>query len=115
MDVNQDNAVSARDALLVINELNLVGTRSLTDMPSNQKPDYYLDTTGDNFLSARDALLVINHLGKDNTGAAAVAKTTSDEVDSVYEANQVDSLLAYAAQAKYAEENDLLNASRNDD
>ena len=59
-DVNNDGAIVARDAILIIRELNIVGPRSLTgDRPAGAS---YLDVTGDNFVNARDALQIIRFL-----------------------------------------------------
>ena len=82
LDVNSDSAISARDALLIINEINSAGSRKLATLPPGETPEFYLDTTGDQFVSARDALLVINQLKAQSTassGVAAVADTSSSE------------------------------------
>ena len=62
-DVNYDFAVTAYDALLIINRLNAVGSGPLTGPPPSitaQQP--FFDVTGDQLLSPRDVLLVINFL-----------------------------------------------------
>ncbi len=63
LDVDSDGLVLPRDALLVINELNHVGSvRTMTDTSSGRY--YYLDTSGDGHVLPRDALLVINYLNQ---------------------------------------------------
>ncbi len=64
-DVNADGFVSAIDALLVINRLNISGPGPVTGLSS---PPPYLDVSGDNQISARDALLVINQLNSRGSG-----------------------------------------------
>jgi hypothetical protein len=63
-DSNFDGQVTAIDAVLIINELNATGPRSLIARTSNF--DRFLDASGDNFLSPLDALKVITYL---NSGA----------------------------------------------
>ncbi len=61
-DVNNDHAISALDALHVI---NAIGRRDSGPLePSNTATDRFYDTNGDSFLSAIDALIVINDLGR---------------------------------------------------
>lgn len=67
LDVDADNFVAPRDALILINELN---TRTITDanggLPAARPLDltnfYFYDPSGDNFATPRDALLIINQL-----------------------------------------------------
>ncbi|MEO8496453.1 MAG: dockerin type I domain-containing protein [Planctomycetota bacterium] len=59
LDVNEDGRVTAQDALIVINEMNMNGVRPLTN-PTGEPP--FWDVTGDDFLSPRDALIVINYV-----------------------------------------------------
>jgi hypothetical protein len=58
-DVNADGIVSALDALLVINDINLNGTHP--DPTSGSGPNY-VDVSGDGTVSALDALQVINYI-----------------------------------------------------
>ena len=70
LDVNDDDAISPLDALLVINRLN-VQPRSTAPLPVPTlalHPAPYLDVTGDNFVTPLDALLVINYLNKRSAG-----------------------------------------------
>lgn len=71
VDNDPDNIVSPIDALIVINELNAVGSHALppSGPPSDSGP--YLDVDGDNFVAPLDALLVINFL---NDRASAVSE-----------------------------------------
>lgn len=66
-DVNGDGRITAFDALLIINELNLKGSHQIdtSSLTGNQQ---MLDVTGDSAVTAFDALNVINRL---NTGATA--------------------------------------------
>jgi hypothetical protein len=74
-DVNGDGAVTALDTLLVINELNAHGSRSLPPpSPSGEFPLPYLDVSGDGSIQPLDVLLVINHI---NTfGSAGEGEST---------------------------------------
>ena len=64
-DTNDDGKVSPLDALLVINDLNLSGSRWLGR--PGMRPQVFIDVSGDEFLSAIDPLMVINFL---NSGYA---------------------------------------------
>lgn len=64
LDVNSDSRISAIDALLVINELNRLGSGQLPPQKDPTQP--YFNTTGDSRVSALDALWVINHLNSSN-------------------------------------------------
>ncbi|MFO0922399.1 MAG: dockerin type I domain-containing protein [Pirellulales bacterium] len=59
-DVNADGAITPLDALLIINELNRDGIRTLDTAPQNP----YLDANGDAMLTPIDVLLVINTLNR---------------------------------------------------
>ncbi|MEZ6092323.1 MAG: dockerin type I domain-containing protein [Pirellulaceae bacterium] len=61
-DVDNDMSVTPLDALLVINDLNREGSRSLGVRP--HQLTRYLDTNGDGNVSAVDALQVINQLSR---------------------------------------------------
>lgn len=58
-DVNGDSAVSAIDALVVINDLNALGSRTLPPPTTNDIPPF-IDVTDDGAVSPLDALQVIN-------------------------------------------------------
>ena len=61
LDVNDDGSVTALDALLIINELNTLGARSLieSEMVNFTR---FIDVNDDGFVTAIDALLLINWL-----------------------------------------------------
>ena len=61
-DVNHDGDVTALDALLVINELNLRNPHELTTASTTDSDLAYVDPSGDNRVGAIDALLIINRL-----------------------------------------------------
>lgn len=65
-DVNADTEVSPIDALLVINDLNLRGSRSLAG--TNFVPPPFVDVSGDGSVSPIDVLLVINYLNARSGG-----------------------------------------------
>lgn len=64
-DVNASGAVSALDALLVINKLSrdANGASSIPVTGDEDVPNYY-DVNGDQFISVRDALNVINEISR---------------------------------------------------
>lgn len=80
-DVDGDNVVTARDALLVINSLNELSAGSAGRLPTIRPMDSLLvDVDGDSYLTALDALIVINFLNLKvaNTSIAATAEGESD-------------------------------------
>ncbi len=87
LDVNGDGWVTPFDALLVINDLNRSGPRSLAD--TDDRPRHLVDVNGDMFASSIDALLVINHLNTPTPPAASPAE--GEAVDAVGEWEQVGS------------------------
>lgn len=60
VDVNNDGLITPIDALLIINEINLRGARSLVGSDLAFPP--YIDTNGDNLLTGNDVLQVINYI-----------------------------------------------------
>lgn len=66
LDVSSDGYVSALDALMVINEINSIGARSVSrvDLASSGAlpPQNYLDVNADAYITPIDALIVINYL-----------------------------------------------------
>ena len=68
LDTTNDDFISARDALVVINTLNAAngGSRVLTGEPG--PGEFFYDVTGDGRVSALDALRVINHLNEQSDG-----------------------------------------------
>ncbi len=67
MDVNDNGFVTALDALLVINALNLRFVLTPT-LPDPFIPVQYLDVNADAVVSPIDALLVINELNRQVAG-----------------------------------------------
>ncbi|HZL87632.1 MAG TPA: dockerin type I domain-containing protein [Pirellulaceae bacterium] len=64
LDVNQDEIVTARDALAVINWLNASGGAGGELPPEPELTDFLLDVSDDGMASPIDALLVINELNR---------------------------------------------------
>jgi hypothetical protein len=62
LDVNGDGSVLPLDALLVINDLNANGSRSLTMPAGGLAPANFLDVSGDNSVAPIDVILIINYL-----------------------------------------------------
>ncbi len=61
-DVNDDGLVSPLDVLLIINELNRIGSGPLVPPSGSHVPPPYFDVSGDGEVTPIDALLVINAL-----------------------------------------------------
>lgn len=68
-DVNNDGVTAPLDVLLIINDLNLVGSRDLTTSVNaaaafgvGAEPFYYLDVSGDNYCSPVDAQIILTLL-----------------------------------------------------
>jgi Dockerin type I domain len=72
LDVNNNQLITATDALLIINLLNDGGGRSLEGSSLATFP--YIDVNGDKRLSATDALLVINFLNDRNPSSEGEAQ-----------------------------------------
>ncbi|WP_044301012.1 matrixin family metalloprotease [Rhodopirellula sallentina] len=85
-DVNGDNATTAVDALMIINQLNL-GT-STTD---NEDIDGLCDANGDGVITALDALTVINALNSETEQNAAVAESV-DVLDDTLDTEETNPL-----------------------
>jgi hypothetical protein len=84
-DVNGDTDVTAMDALLIINDMNESGTRTLQ---SQLVVAAFLDVNDDGFLSPGDVLQVINYLND--------PEPTSEQQDTalVSIADEIDSAIA---------------------
>ena len=69
-DVNNDGAISAIDALVLINSINRGDFPAQSPLPSppNRPIPPYLDTNGDGYLTSADVLLVINFLNMPRNG-----------------------------------------------
>ena len=79
-DVDRSDLVTAFDALLIINRLNLKGPHSL-DGETRQSSDRDWDVNGDSFLGPIDALLVINALNALQPYQATVVGGLSPDSD----------------------------------
>ena len=83
IDVNNDQMVSARDAIIVINALNreapvagaLVSTSGAMATPATATDSsaYFMDVDGDGSISPHDAIMVINYLIRHPLGTTALA------------------------------------------
>lgn len=85
LDTSSDQTISPIDALLVINEINLNGSRNLYDVHAT----HWVDVNGDGWVTPMDALLVINWLNQPTNGelpltlavpAVSLNASSSDEV-----------------------------------
>ena len=70
LDVNLSGLVEPLDALIVINDINQHGSRTLESKPANYSGPL-LDVNGDGSMSPLDALIVINSLNRVDVGSAA--------------------------------------------
>lgn len=70
LDVNHDLFVSALDALIVINDINLFGSHAVaTRVSIEELPEHeFLDVNGDELTSPIDVLLVINAINNTSSG-----------------------------------------------
>lgn len=73
---NDEGSVTALDALLIINELNSVGSHKLDSEVSLGGPDKYLDVNGDEFVAPVDVVLVINYLNRNPLSADDRSRST---------------------------------------
>jgi tRNA A37 threonylcarbamoyltransferase TsaD len=91
LDLNGDGAVTASDALLIVNRLNQQASTTTTD-----SADLAFDVNGDGRLTALDALLIVNELNK--TAAAIALAPTGSQSESDEYASDVDKLLTDLAE-----------------
>ena len=90
-DVNNDGAVSARDALILINVMNANGAGPLTRETAAVSTGFFLDVNGDDNLSAVDVLMIINEINNPTptaSGEPVVAAPAA--IDAVFEADDED-------------------------
>ncbi len=66
LDVNNDGTLAPIDALQIINDLNLNGSRLL---PALQGGPPFLDVNNDGYVTPIDVLLVVNELNRGNAGS----------------------------------------------
>jgi len=91
-DVNSDGAVSAVDALVIINRLDTRNVSGQSDAEEASSP-YYLDVNHDQQVTAADALVVINQIAA--TGDIEVASTAAAfDINSIAKAPGVGSTFA---------------------
>jgi hypothetical protein len=110
-DVNADGIVAPGDLLLVVNDLNQIGARSLTAFASppallaselrqsegeSARP-YFPDVNGDQYVSAADALVIINWLNDPTTRPVSNAPGTPSAVLGAATTGQGESPLVLAA------------------
>ncbi|TWU15698.1 Dockerin type I repeat protein [Allorhodopirellula heiligendammensis] len=81
-DVNQDNVVTAVDALQVINYLNTFGSHTLTHADATGSK---IDVTNDGVITALDALRVINYLNGGQTASASEPLPIASQPDTTRE------------------------------
>jgi hypothetical protein len=95
LDVNNDGKITAIDALLVVNHLNLHGGG--TAAPSGTPLAPFMDVNNDLRISPHDAVLVINHLNAQVS--ATFSNTAEGEGDSAVssDSHADDNLLALLA------------------
>ena len=80
-DVNDDGFVVSLDVLLVINELNRSGSRSLAGLAPDDATPHFYDVTGDEFISALDVLRIIQFINQNSSGRGEPPEATnSDDV-----------------------------------
>ncbi|MEO8497803.1 MAG: Ig-like domain-containing protein, partial [Planctomycetota bacterium] len=87
-DVNNDGFITPLDALIVINSLNLMGTRPLPNppVPPNSPPPFY-DTNGDGTISPVDVLLIINYLNDPANQSEGEGEGSPRMTESLVDAN----------------------------
>jgi len=73
-DVNGDGRVEAIDVLVLVNDINLNGSRQLAP-PSAGGIHAYLDVDANDFVSALDVLIVVNHLNNSSSLTAQAQLT----------------------------------------
>ena len=95
-DVSGDLAISAIDALLLINFLNSGQNSELP--PLEDRPEFFFDVSGDGFVSAVDALTVINIL---NTNQGSAEGEDSSLPGSAYFDSEVHSELDDERKRRY--------------
>ncbi|MFO1062506.1 MAG: dockerin type I domain-containing protein [Pirellulales bacterium] len=75
LDVNDDGNITPLDALLIINQLNSVGPRSLFGRDPEDLPRF-IDVNNDGYVTALDALLVINRLNQGGSSEGEQGEST---------------------------------------
>ncbi len=114
LNVNATGGISAFDALLIINFINLNPTTPVL-VASEAQPGLYIDVNNDNRCTAFDALAIINYLnlyGSTGSGAAPerrelvkptpVQPTTSPPIEDAGESNGAAGVVAQTADEYFA-------------
>jgi len=68
LDVDGNGSAVTLDVLIIINNLNIEGARTLPVPTTQFTPPPYYDVSGDGFITALDALVVINYLNQQSAG-----------------------------------------------
>lgn len=88
-DVDNNGFVTPRDALVLINDINSLGARSLESSAAAVSSGYFLDVSNDGNLSAIDVLQVINEINRAVADPPA-ASVAAAAVDAVFELDDDD-------------------------
>ena len=88
MDVNQSGTVEPIDALILINNINQSGMRTLGAKPVDYQGPM-LDTNGDGSLTAMDVLLVINTFNHPQVGQVAPSLKLPNQNGEMIELDQL--------------------------
>jgi hypothetical protein len=81
LDADKNININSIDALVIINDLNRNGARSLKDEPIGA---FYLDTDDNSFANAIDVLVVINYLNSKSNGEGELTLAESFLNDSAF-------------------------------
>jgi len=90
-DVDNDTTVSPLDVLLLINDINALGTRVLA--PDAFNPPPYIDVNGDRRIDPLDVLEVINYLNSSKNGEGE-ASIEDSSFGSISDASSTDLAIA---------------------
>ena len=89
LDVDNDGVITPLDVLLVINDLNKNGSRSVEDIDLAAN-EFYLDVSGDNVVSPQDALMIVNYLNDMLFNASAALEGEAAQEESTQESEESD-------------------------
>jgi hypothetical protein len=105
-DINADCEITANDVVVLVNDLNDNGPRSLSDPASiPDPPPPYLDASGDDLATPTDVLLVINWLTANGPGTVPPAAAEGEAASWVMPPSD----LAETSQAVPRESTDPVN------
>ncbi len=89
LDTSGDGTISALDALLVINQINVTSGQTGNKLPifnpTRPKDFFFADVNGDANLSPLDALLIINHLNTSRSGEGEQSPISAQQVDQAFD------------------------------